>query len=333
MRLDGEYPALGALAVDLRSRVQLALANEDLMPSSAAFARTMGEVLARGRARRTEFLRYVGGRSRQRELHTTLGYSSSKLARILGFGEVITDLSVAAIAMTRGARSAVLKLGAMANLIVSVYDQLVDAHGGRGVLPRGLLIRLLDGENGLGIDAERTPAMYNVVRNAVVLYSRMLQSLPHGHGRLSGRQQLTSTIVELYDIEAAVTDKGALSHEIMGLPAWLVTDSLDEAAMTRHRKWLRSSLGELHAWIDDVLDLEEDAKNGFPNRAIIRLRAARYRESEMAVQLLAEEIARLGRQVRRRRTESPTGVADRRALNQYKTIICSWVGGLRYHAI
>jgi hypothetical protein len=273
-----------------------------------------------------------------------LSYSNEELARVLGFGEAMTRFSVAGISMSPLPRRVIIRLGALSNLIVSLYDELVDTHGEREILPRSMVASVLRQDvssHPIGSQASRSARL---VRGAVQTYSKMLHSLPFFDRRVTVRRHINSTILRLYDaeeatldqkrsgraaLEHAVTAKAALSHVVMGLPAWLASHRLNLCAMSRHLRWLQA-LGELHGWIDDVVDIEQDESNHFPNRVMIRLRATNGRRPEAKLRSIVNECVNLGCRVRDRwSSASRNETIGRYGMDEFKTILCAWLGGPR----
>lgn len=334
-----------ALPEDLRRRVQTALLKQNLLPQSEKFVRTLTRITRHGTEYRAQLL---GSGAWRRGLSSSeLGYSSATLARILGFGAAMTRFSIAWIPMSPVHRRNVTRLGALSNLIVSLYDQLADAMAERDLLSRAALIGAL----GRARPSERySPggsAYGAMIGHAVETYARMLHDLPYCDERPAVRRSVIATILKLYDAESATLGRlgrsialqdriasapGELSHEVMGLPAWLAADRLDSDAMSRHRRWLRS-VGELHGWIDDVVDIKEDEAHGYPNRVLLRLRAAGVRRTDAALIAVVQDIARLGRSVSDRWNSRVAAVPDRaRSLDEFKTCLTSWLGGPRFHS-
>jgi hypothetical protein len=339
------YQGLSALAGDLHTRVQSALANEGLLPSPDVFVRTLTAMTRRGETyQRQLLLPLISDFRPSRRFKKKLSYSNEQLARVLGFGEAMTRFSVAGISMSPVPRRVVIRLGALSNLIVSLYDQLVDTHTEREILPRSMLASVLRQEVHSPLISNQASPSAHLVRNAVQTYSKMLHSLPFFGRRVTVRRRINATILRLYDVEEAtldqsrsgraalehaVTAKGALSHVVMGLPAWLASHRLNLSAMARHLRWLQA-LGELHGWIDDVVDIEEDESNHFPNRVMIRLRSTSGRRPEAKLRSVVNEVVSLGCRVRDRWSiASKNETIGRNGMDEFETILCAWLGGPR----
>ena len=190
---------------------------------------------------------------------------NSKLAfRLLGFGHVMTEFAVAHLRIRETQMLGPLSLGALANLIVSAYDGLIDSgHDPERVLPRSRL-------NGAGKRASRGDPLITAL---VDLYFERLACLPHPHPPV--RKTLQNAILRMYDAERATAGaaefspevwrrKSALPFVIMGLPIWMTTPSFDVRACRAHLAWLYR-LGQFFGWIDDAADLDADRAANRPN--------------------------------------------------------------------
>jgi len=181
-----------ALPEDLRRRVQTALLKQNLLPQSEKFVRTLTRITRHGTEYRAQLL---GSGAWRRGLSSSeLGYSSATLARILGFGAAMTRFSIAWIPMSPVHRRNVTRLGALSNLIVSLYDQLADAMAERDLLSRAALIGAL----GRARPSERySPggsAYGAMIGHAVETYARMLHDLPYCDERPAVRRSVIATM-------------------------------------------------------------------------------------------------------------------------------------------
>ena len=199
------------------------------------------------------------------KLRMTMGGELERKAKsavhLLGFGRVITEFATAHLPISGKPPAAVLSLGALANLIVSTYDGLVDSgRGPDGILPRS---RLTGG--GLGRD-NGDP----FVERLVDLYFAGVSCLPYPH--VPVYRTLRSAILRMYDAERVTVGshecsravwrrKSALPFVIMGLPVWMTAPSLETGVYRAHSKWLYR-LGQFFGWIDDAADLNDDRSAG-----------------------------------------------------------------------
>jgi hypothetical protein len=338
---------LDVVVDDLRERVLGALDSKDVLPKPEVFRRTLLRVMSRGEKCREEFLLPIIGKAAWQDVSRRLNCSDSRLAAILGFGEAMTEFLVAGIPASTGSRPDVIRIGALAKFIISIYDKLVDDVGERELLPRGELIRAMNGSSAPRRTTMPADPSRRVIMKAVSAYFRLLHLLPFAKRRERERRMLGKAIVELFDVELrlrpdrrgtagvredAVKAKAAFSFISMGLPAWLASPRPDPEALSWHWNWL-GELGEFLGWVDDLMDVEEDVGCGFPNRVVMRLQRPNGRRPQ-ALRSLAEEIATLASDlVDQWNCRLSTAGTHRNALNCFKTNILSWLGGPRDPAI
>jgi len=224
------------------------LANAGLSPDPARLNYICGRVYHFGELEHTRLLRSIG---------SELEPDAQLAVRLLGWGYVMTEFAVACLGVPGKPNSAVLSLGALANLIVSAYDGLLDS----GREPERILLRSRLTNAG----GERETGDPLIAR-LVDLYFVLLSRLPYPHAHL--HRTLRSAILRMYDAETETAGsrefslatwrrKSALPFVIMGLPVWMSIPSLDARAYRAHLNWLYR-LGRFFGWIDDAADLNDD---------------------------------------------------------------------------
>ncbi len=194
-----------------------------------------------------------------------LEHQAKPAVRLLGFGHVMTEFAVAHLGFPGKPAPALLSLGALSNLIVTIYDGLLDSgQDGERVLPRSRLTGPRRRKNKTGDP---------LVNRLVDLYFAGVASLPRPDARV--HKTLRSAILRMYDAERATSGsleytaavwrrKSALPLVIMGLPVWMTVPSFDRRAYRAHLKWLYR-LGRFFGWIDDAADLDDDRAAGRSN--------------------------------------------------------------------
>jgi hypothetical protein len=235
--------------------------------------------------------------------------------RLLGFGHVITEFSVAHLGIPGRPNRAVLSLGALSNLIVSLYDGLLDSgQDPERVLPRSRITGAT-GESKAG-----DPLLGSLVD----LYFARLAALPHPNTAV--HQTLRNAIVRMYDAERATSGplgytrtvwrrKSALPIVIMGLPVWMTVPLLENRVYRAHLQWLYR-LGQFIGWIDDAADQHADRAAGRPNYFSAGTGPA-----------LARRIARQGaRIVEAWNAGAPPCRYGRTLLETFLAITWSWLG-------
>ena len=201
--------------------------------------------------------------------------SEYDLVRVLGFGHLATDYLTASLLPAGQAPASWPALGALSNLIVSLFDLMVDS--GLGGPPLEQFGRWIAARcAGDKPEAVRLPAPLALIRRLVELYFRSL--------RLAAPRAVvadTSRCVwAMYEAEIAslgpapspraVRRKNVLPFLVAALPAWAA------APAARRQGFLPFAKGVYHfgtfiGLIDDVADFEHDRREGQANSLAGRL--------------------------------------------------------------
>ena len=130
---------------EMRDVVLEIVQREGLIPSAHVYQAQRADVTALGRTLSRALPARVGERAWANGLSATGRKSiGSDAIRILGFGASLTSFLTAGIAMDTNQRAKVMELGALANLIVSLYDEFVD-RGYSAEYPAEVRTRPCDG--------------------------------------------------------------------------------------------------------------------------------------------------------------------------------------------
>ncbi len=249
----------------------------DLIPTSEHYRQVAAELARCGSAERDSVRSLVGAFTwRCGLLLSGVARPRHAAIRILGWGRALTEFFVAPIDLPDADYSSVTSLGALANLIVTLYDSYVE-HGllRRNPLPR----HALDAVAGGARQELRQPRPFfsipfRVMTTLVAAYFHRLHELPYAARRPEVRQLIGHAIMRMYDAEnetlheqrsrRAVWRKSVYPFVVMGLPAWLAAPVMDFERYWWHLRWL-FRLGAFYAWIDDAIDLRHDLKKRHPN--------------------------------------------------------------------
>src|SRR6266702_8188805 len=272
-------------------------------------------------------------------------FSKDDLVRILGFGRLLTEFALVPVAhgLPFSDVQEVAKLGALSNLIVTVYDHYMD------LIPSDLWILSRKAIENSGVGAcpddhepaeDQRAARRHVVTRLVGTYFERLTRLGHAAAHASLVHFINRIIVLMYDAEMATARssadypcerilrrKSALPFVVMGLPIWLAMSEVRSSSLRRHLRWLYG-LGEFVGWLDDAIDLDDDRQSGHPNRVHSKLSQASdpANECRLVVQNLARRGERLGYWWRERvgaKNGAPTPCSD-----AFSAVIVSWFGGM-----
>jgi hypothetical protein len=313
-----------------------ALAKRGLIPEQSAYVSSRARVTERGRSHRHDLRQQVGAR-RWRAVAKALArpLAEDAMVRVLGFGDVLTRFSVAPLRLTEEDEDAVARLGARANLIVTIYDDLADRESGVEALSSHDLARLAGGGRSamMGLVPRRGPSAFLIA--AASSYFKDLAALPAARSRPRVVRTLIRAVARMHAAERASVHKGvsaspvalrrkaALPFVVMGMPGWLASADFDRRAYLWHLSWL-FRLGSLLGRIDDVVDLADDLAAGRPNSVAARTEA-------LAGSGSLDGIAELGRSVMDEwvRAMAPEGDDLPPEVRQAVPLcIASWLGGI-----
>jgi hypothetical protein len=300
---------LGHDPFSIRSLVWDELERFGLIPSPDRYRAGLAFVAEFGEEDRNRIRAMVGERTwREATRSLPRPLRNADCDRILGFGRLLTEFSAAPVGLSAGVEVRVARLGALANFIVTVYDQFVDlGQETAAVLPRWVVEAAPTGSRPLSLQFRarfgRPPVRF--LTRLVVSYFGELRQLQGSQQKQQEVDELLQVILTMYEAEVA-TIHGAPDHAsarvlrrkstlpfiVMGLPAWSVAAVNDDVTYRWHLSWL-GRLGSFVGWIDDVVDLDDDLRARHPNRAGI----ACERRGPNADRALAAAIGERGRRL------------------------------------
>ncbi len=333
------------IALDFRQLLRTELAAQRLLGDDASRLACAERARARGDEAIADIQRVVGTDATRRALSTRRGPECLRsYSYVAGYGALMTEFLVAAVPVAPPSREHLVQLGAMANVIVSHFDEMVD--GGR---PRALLLPqwalraagTRAGRVGVRLMAGVLPASSRLIALLVSEYFARLDALPYAARHARARRRLYRTVAEMYAEEgrtprewrrlrgtAALQKKTALPLVVLGLPAWLAVPDEERSAYDRHRRWL-TQVGKFIRWVDDAADVAIDRAAGASNMVVHALsRRGRQCYDDAA---LAAAIARRGRRLIEEwrvmsgsEQRSATDVAEASAV--MANVLVAWVG-------
>ena len=237
-----------------------------ILPNPSVYARARAEFMATGRVLMAEL-----------DIAELLPEATERLAtpvelddivRVLGLGEATTLYLTAPLGPVTARTAQVARAGALANVIVGLYDRFIDDAG--AALPPlsrdvvvGRLARL--------VSTPATPPPISKSRNpASRLFEFLLDAYVDAVAPVvSGRhaEQLLRLILRMFDAEeltrlaaqpplGVVLTKSVLPFVVMAVPG--------APAPRAHQVWVRRCAG-LMGWLDDVIDREADLGQGQAN--------------------------------------------------------------------
>jgi hypothetical protein len=307
---------------EMRELVLEIVRREGLIPSARAYEAQRADVTALGRSSSRGVAERVGQRVWANGLRATGRKSiASDAIRILGFGASLTQFLTEAVAMDAFQRARVIELGALANLIVSLYDEFVDRGYSPDILPKSALGLAMDARGRMLLRMtswmRSAPSRLSVAlvsdyfeNRERLTYARQRTDVWHALVRIIGRMYLA----ERATVGAArnpgkkqLRRKCALPIVLMGMTAWIAANQEDARLSWRHLRWLYG-VGLLLGYVDDAVDALEDHRCGRRNLLSLRDPAR-----------VSREVTRLARCAAR-----PQGPGTPQVL---PVVIASWFGG------
>lgn len=315
------------------------LRREGLLGQAASRARCATRAAAEGTLLLDDVGRLAGRRTTARALATRRGACYADSYRyVTGYGLLMTEFLAAPVELGADARRRVARLGGLANLIVSHFDELVDGGWPRAVLlPRWALAAAATPAGRVILEAGVTPlpAPTRLIVRLVGEYFRRAQALPHARSHASVAGALRVAVRTMYEEEgrtprewrrtrgsATLQRKTAMPLVVLGLAAWLASPECSPARYAQHYRWLMR-VGKFIRWIDDAADLEVDAQTGAAN--LVASALARHR-APGAGALLATRIAHRGRRIADEWSALAGERADPDVLAVLETVLAAWVG-------
>ena len=265
--------------------------------------------------------------------------SDVDIARILGVGRLLTEHVIAPLNVHESQRESVARLGALANLIVAIYDYYADSTDGRCIaVARESLAGAGRGPMSLfplRVAIAGTPEERFMTPLVSLYYKWLAQLASHEPSSAAVLTLIQRAIVRMYDAEsltwreshpnaAVMRRKAALPFVVMGLPGWLAT-SRPQTNVQWHLRWLYR-LGIFFGNIDDAVDLESDRASAHPNRIDAEL--ARRGDSDQAIHAMAQRIARQADALVSGWRERVPDPPDSAISSAIEITTCSWFGGI-----
>jgi len=330
-------------ASDFKSLLREELEARGLLGTRASRAACAAHAADRGERALAELAALVGEATMRRALSTRRGEGYVTSYRyVLGYGSLMTEFLVAPVGLDAAQLARVAALGALANLIVTHFDELVDGGSPRSLLLPQSALAVAPTRAGralLRAGAHFGPPSTRLIVALVALYFARAHDLQCAAMRPHVRRRLSRTIMTMYAEEgrtprewrrlrggAAFQKKTALPLVALGLPAWLASAELDETRFQAHCRWL-VRVGKFVRWVDDAADVEADGAAGAAN--LVRHALARRRDRPVADEMLAAGIAKRGRRLVEEWSAFMTG-SNEAIHTVLSNVLVAWVGEPEY---
>ena len=320
--------------VHFRSTLWAELCRDGLLPDDVRYDEGRRAVTRAGVEESALLERAIGHRLWKRGLAALRRpHPQADCVRVLGFGRLLTEFLLTASLIDRSARDEVLRLGALANLIVALFDYLADdrALGAHALSPASLERACRRSRVHLWWRSLFGAPEGRLIARLVLEYFRRLDRLPFARRHTGVAELVSRVILAMYAAELATLShthpskktlrrKSALPLVVMALPAWLAIERIEESKVRDHVRYAYR-LGEFMGAIDDAADAELDLASGRPNSVLEALHAP--------ISLnLARGIAREGaRLLEERQWLAADESDDGQAREALGVVVRSWLGG------
>lgn len=320
---------------NINRQVWQVLQQAGLIPSIPAYQQARTEITHLGRESYQHNEKEIGKRNFTACLKSlNRSYVKDDMVRVLGFGRSLTQYCTAGCPVSSQQFEDVSALGALANMIVTLYDQFIDSGTSSKVLSQRdlLLASNTSTRKVVTIFANLMPAKKRILLTLVTYYFKQLESLPYTRQRPELIVFIKKIIYRMYMAEVNTLSfknkqqrfadrwrKSALPFVIMGLPIWLAMKEFDEKAFLQHIRWLYQ-IGMLVGYVDDAVDLESDKLNREPNLFISK------KQRDLSV--IYKRIQVIGTSCNspwKLKPKEHTSIATREALG---CCLVSWYGGV-----
>jgi hypothetical protein len=321
-------------AVDFRSLLLAELEHAGLIPDAEHVMVCRREVSRIGYEEEARLADLVGA-SLWAQALAQLGrpYPHADCERVLGFGAMLTAFMLPPVHIDDALSREVCSLGAHANLLVSLFDQVADECS-EAALPlspatvedacMGAALVRLAWHSHVG------PPIARLLTRLLAAYVSHLDRLPFSSRHRSLRALQTRAIVRMHAAELqtlsssapgasfrAIRRKSALPFVVMGMPAWLTTESGGDVSFRAHLRWMYR-VGNFFGYIDDAADLNADRAAGRPNRI------GACDEDGRLARSIASEGTRIMAERKTAWASRPASVAD----DVLSTTVLSWLDAI-----
>ena len=270
-------------AVDFRSLLIAELEHAGLIPDAERVLTCRREVTRIGYEEEAALADLVGATLWKQAL-AQLGrpYPHADCERVLGFGAMLTAFMLPPLPIDDALTRENCSLGAHANLLVSLFDQVADECPDAALPLSRATVENACARRGrvrLAWHSHTGPPVARLLTRVLSAYVSRIDRLPYSGRHRSLRALHTRAIIAMHGAELetlssapgrdasfrAIRRKSALPFVVMGMPAWLGVERAPAATLRAHLRWLYR-VGNFFGYIDDAADVDADRAAGRPNR-------------------------------------------------------------------
>lgn len=320
---------------NIKNELTKAFMESDLSLSDENYGTTWRHIYQTGSEYQSVFRQKYGKKIWECAMHSDALISEQDQIRIIGFGAAITEHMVLPLNLSLSDRMLVIRIGALANFIVTFFDHYLDSYnGGQVYLPRpsNILGNKLTGML-FYIRGWREPKL-RLLNLMIQDYMALLKKLKFTKQRPELLALLHRTIKTMYQAELktettqpdiiaikTLRQKSALPFVVMALPGWLVANEIDKSLFKLHLMW-SYRFGSFIGLLDDAVDLIDDKHNNQPNVFL------NENLSTDSATFVANKIAQKGVRVKQIWIKMTTEFHQNDKVSEYlfPALIRSWIG-------
>ena len=265
------------------------------------------------------------------------------LQRVLGFGGVLTEFLIAPLSISLDKYDDIIKLGTLANYIVTTYDMLIDSNISAYPISKNELNHIMNNPfNDITPFFDPDSKAHNLMLHEIMIYFRELSKIVKSSHNFFIYENLKSDISNLFNAEistkqknfcedniSVLIDKSALPFVIMGLPACMIMPITNPQFVSDYRTWLYR-FGNFIGLIDDVNDMVNDHNGNRPNRILIQLNKSNP-ITETDIDYIVKDVTNFGIQIMEDWYNFPTNNLKNTSIKHVLPItVLSWFGGVNF---
>ncbi|MHA1916328.1 MAG: hypothetical protein ACW986_06650 [Promethearchaeota archaeon] len=288
MNTQNQFEDIALFSKFFKNQLFLKLKNRNLLPTVSDYKSIRSNITQIG-IEEFKRIQILLGKSNFNHVINSLNlkFPNETCIRVLGFGHAITEFLIAPLDLAdKIKKKEVVRYGALANLIVCIFDHFLDTKQkkSRNILPHWILTIIFTEKYRffLKIIMKFRSNESKIVIKLMSLYSKFLLQLPSPNRQLIVIKEIKKLIYELYKAGIVVSEnkiklrkdlaiklKRQLPFVIMGITGWAFKPNFSTQNYQWHIDWMYQ-VGEFFGWIDDAADLLDDTKTRHPNRILAR---------------------------------------------------------------
>lgn len=266
---------------NIKHKLWQTLHDKNLVPDYNSYITIISHINEQGNEMWCEMQKNKTGATLKKMVRLSeLKLTEADLIRVLGFGVVVTQYLIEPISMPKKSFERVVYSGAIANLLVTLFDHYID---NQFIKNFKLIESTLSKKNNF-IDKIKYGVYYlqgnlyqRQISNLINIYYNQIDALSdRKDSDIKQKTRALNYIIDKMYVAEKLSllqpkkytsvlwrHKSALPFLAMGIPAWFPTP-INKELWIWHLRWMYS-FGDLMGLIDDAVDFENDTKSASPN--------------------------------------------------------------------